>query len=99
MPIVNLPPMRLSRGIRLTKRVVDMTVAGLGLLLLSPLLALIAVAVKLDSRGPVFFRQERHGRGGSIFRIVKFRTMRVGAESERVGAGARSTRSRARSSR
>ena len=53
MPIVNLPPMRLSRGIRLTKRVVDMTVAGLGLLLLSPLLALIAVAVKLDSRGPV----------------------------------------------
>ena len=84
MPIVNLPPMRLSRGIRLTKRLVDMTVAGLGLLLLSPLLALIAVAVKLDSRGPVFFRQERHGRGGSIFRIVKFRTMRVGAESERV---------------
>jgi exopolysaccharide biosynthesis polyprenyl glycosylphosphotransferase len=84
MPIVNLPPMRLSRGVRLTKRVVDMTVAGLGLLLLSPLLALIAVAVKLDSRGPVFFRQERHGRGGSIFRIVKFRTMRVGAEGERV---------------
>jgi exopolysaccharide biosynthesis polyprenyl glycosylphosphotransferase len=83
MPIVNLPPMRLSRGIRLTKRVVDMTVAGLGLLLLSPLLALIAAAVKIDSRGPAFFRQERHGRGGSIFRIVKFRTMRVGAEGER----------------
>ncbi len=84
MPVVNLPPMRLSRGIRITKRVVDVVVSGLGLLVLSPLLAAIAIAVKLDSRGPVFFRQERHGRGGSIFRIVKFRTMRVGAESERL---------------
>ena len=84
MPVVNLPPMRLSRGIRITKRVVDVVVSALGLLLLSPLLAAIAIAVKLDSRGPVFFRQERHGRGGSIFRIVKFRTMRVGAESERL---------------
>jgi exopolysaccharide biosynthesis polyprenyl glycosylphosphotransferase len=83
MPIVNLPPMRLSRSVRLTKRVVDVTVAGLGLLLLAPALAVIAAAVKLDSRGPVFFRQERHGRGGSIFRIVKFRTMQVGAEDER----------------
>jgi lipopolysaccharide/colanic/teichoic acid biosynthesis glycosyltransferase len=63
---------------------VDVVVSALGLLALSPLLAVIAVAVKLDSRGPVFFRQERHGRGGSIFRIVKFRTMRVGAEQERL---------------
>jgi exopolysaccharide biosynthesis polyprenyl glycosylphosphotransferase len=85
---VNLPPMRLSRSVRFTKRAVDMTLAGLGLVLLSPLMAAVAVAVKLDSRGPVFFRQERHGRGGSIFRIVKFRTMRVGAESERIGLAA-----------
>jgi exopolysaccharide biosynthesis polyprenyl glycosylphosphotransferase len=84
MPVVNLPPMRLSRGIQFTKRVVDVTVSGLGLLLLAPVLAAIALAVKLDSRGPVFFRQERHGRGGSIFRIVKFRTMRDGAEDERL---------------
>jgi len=84
MPVVNLPPMRLSRGVRFTKRVVDLVVSGLGLLVLSPLLAVIAVAIKLDSRGPVLFRQERHGRGGSIFRIVKFRTMRVGAEQERL---------------
>jgi exopolysaccharide biosynthesis polyprenyl glycosylphosphotransferase len=84
MPVVNLPPMRLSRCVRLTKRVVDMVVAGAGLVLLSPLLALVAAAVKLDSRGPVFFWQERHGRGGTIFRIVKFRTMRVGAEDERL---------------
>ena len=88
MPVVNLPPMRLSRSVRFTKRAVDMTLAGLGLVLLSPLMAAVAVAVKLDSRGPVFFRQERHGRGGSIFRIVKFRTMRVGAESERLGLAA-----------
>ena len=83
MPVVNLPPMRLSRSVRLTKRVVDIAVAGLGLLLLSPVLAAVAAAVRIDSRGSVFFRQERHGRGGSIFRIVKFRTMRAGAESER----------------
>ena len=76
-----------------------MTVAGLGLLLLSPLLALIAVAVKLDSRGPVFFRQERHGRGGSIFRIVKFRTMRGRRGEPSASRSRRSTRSRARSSR
>ncbi|HEU0023806.1 MAG TPA: sugar transferase [Thermoleophilaceae bacterium] len=84
MPVVNLPPMRLSRGVRMTKRVVDLTVAGLGLLLLAPLFAATAIAIKLDSRGPVFFRQERHGRGGSIFRIVKFRTMYADAERQRI---------------
>jgi exopolysaccharide biosynthesis polyprenyl glycosylphosphotransferase len=84
MPVVNLPSMRLSRGVRFTKRAVDVTLAALGLLVLSPLLAALALAVKLDSRGPVFFRQERHGRGGSIFRMVKFRSMRAGAESERL---------------
>ena len=98
MPVVNLPPMRLSRGVRFTKRAVDVALAALGLLVLSPLLAALAVAVKLDSRGPVFFRQERHGRGGSIFRMVKFRTMRVGAEAERL-ALARATRWGAPSSR
>jgi exopolysaccharide biosynthesis polyprenyl glycosylphosphotransferase len=83
MPVVNLPPMRLSRGVRLTKRAVDATVAAAGLILLSPLLAAMAAAIRLESRGPVLFRQERHGRGGSVFRIAKFRTMRVGAEGER----------------
>jgi exopolysaccharide biosynthesis polyprenyl glycosylphosphotransferase len=83
MPVVNLPPMRLSRSVRVLKRAVDVTAAGLGLLVLSPLLAVTAIAIKLDSRGPVFFRQERHGRGGSVFRIVKFRTMVDGAEGQR----------------
>jgi exopolysaccharide biosynthesis polyprenyl glycosylphosphotransferase len=83
MPVVNLPPMRLSRSVRFLKRAVDIVVSGAGLLLLSPLFAVAALAIKLDSRGPVFFRQERHGRGGSVFRIVKFRTMEDGAEAKR----------------
>jgi exopolysaccharide biosynthesis polyprenyl glycosylphosphotransferase len=83
MPVVNLPPMRLSRSVRVLKRAVDITAAGLGLLVLAPLFAVTAAAIKLDSRGRVFFRQERHGRGGSVFRIVKFRTMVDGAETTR----------------
>jgi lipopolysaccharide/colanic/teichoic acid biosynthesis glycosyltransferase len=51
--------------------------------LAAPLMALIAVAIKLDSRGPVFYRQERIGRGGRRFRLVKFRTMGQDAERRR----------------
>lgn len=58
------------------KRLVDILIASLGLLVLSPFGLLIAIAIKLDSAGPVFFRQERVGRGGVPFRIFKFRTMR-----------------------
>jgi lipopolysaccharide/colanic/teichoic acid biosynthesis glycosyltransferase len=54
-------------------------VAALGLLLLGPLLIAIALWIKLDSPGPVFFRQERVGRGGVLFRIHKFRSMRADA--------------------
>lgn len=74
----------------------DRLASGLGLLLLSPLLLLIALAVKLDSPGSVFFRQERVGRAGRVFRIHKFRTMVSGAERQgpqiTVGADARVTR-------
>lgn len=79
------------------KRLFDVVCAGLGLLLLSPVLLLIALAVKLDSPGPVFFRQERVGRHGRVFRIHKFRTMSVRPAGEglqiTVGADARITRS------
>ncbi len=51
--------------------------AAVLLVLLAPVLLLIAAAIKLDSRGPVFFRQERHGRRGTLFHIYKFRTMHV----------------------
>jgi lipopolysaccharide/colanic/teichoic acid biosynthesis glycosyltransferase len=65
------------------RRAFDVTAAGLGLVVLSPLFAVVAVAVKASSPGPVFFRQERVGRGGRTFRIHKFRTMR--ADAERLG--------------
>lgn len=80
----------------MTKRAFDLLLAAIGLLLLSPLLAAIALAIKLDSPGPVFFRQERVGRRGRPFHIHKFRTM-VADAPERgpaltVGDDARITR-------
>lgn len=64
----------------MAKRCFDILAAGLGLLLLAPLLLGVALWIKLDSRGPVFFRQQRVGRFGVPFRIHKFRTMRTDAE-------------------
>lgn len=65
------------------KRAFDLVAAAFGLLVLAPLFAAVAVAIRRDSPGPVFFRQERVGRGGSPFLIYKFRTMRT--DAERVG--------------
>jgi exopolysaccharide biosynthesis polyprenyl glycosylphosphotransferase len=65
------------------KRIVDLVGASLGLVLLSPVFLLIALAVRLDSPGPVFFTQDRAGLGGRRFRMLKFRTMRVGADAEK----------------
>jgi exopolysaccharide biosynthesis polyprenyl glycosylphosphotransferase len=84
VPVVNLPPLRFSRSVLLVKRTFDVMASGLGLFVLSPLLAAVALMIKLDSPGPVFFRQARHGRGGKEFRIVKFRTMVADAESKRL---------------
>ena len=77
------------------KRAFDLIVASLALLLVSPLLAVVALWVKLDSPGPVFFRQQRVGRGGALFSIHKFRSMRDGAGGLplTVGADPRITRS------
>jgi lipopolysaccharide/colanic/teichoic acid biosynthesis glycosyltransferase len=61
------------------KRILDVVGSALGLLLLLPLLAVIAVIIKFDSPGPIFFRQERVGRRGRLFRVFKFRSMLVGA--------------------
>jgi len=61
------------------KRIMDVVGSALGLLLLLPVLDVVAVIIKLDSPGPIFFRQERVGRGGRSFRILKFRSMVVGA--------------------
>jgi lipopolysaccharide/colanic/teichoic acid biosynthesis glycosyltransferase len=61
------------------KRILDIVGSALGLLLLLPVLVVVAVAIKLDSPGPIFFRQERVGLRGGSFRIFKFRAMVVGA--------------------
>jgi lipopolysaccharide/colanic/teichoic acid biosynthesis glycosyltransferase len=65
------------------RRFLDVTVAGSALVLLSPLLALTALAIKADSRGPVLFSQTRVGRDGKEFRIFKFRSMTTDAETRR----------------
>ena len=83
MPVVTLPPMRLGRSARLLKRSVDIVVSATALLFLSPLFALIAVAIRLDSSGPALYWQPRRGRLGSTFSIVKFRTMFTGSEQRR----------------
>jgi lipopolysaccharide/colanic/teichoic acid biosynthesis glycosyltransferase len=70
-----------DRGL-IAKRLLDLTLASFGLLLLSPLLAAIAVAIPWGSRGPVFYRGWRTGQSGKPFRIFKFRTMTVGAEAQ-----------------
>ena len=62
------------------KRLFDIVASGLGLLCLSPLLLIVAIWIKLDSPGPVFFRQLRVGRYNKDFRIFKFRSMRVGSD-------------------
>jgi exopolysaccharide biosynthesis polyprenyl glycosylphosphotransferase len=75
IPLLTLPRLRLSAGSRFIKRTFDLVVGGLTLLLLLPVIAVIALLIKLDSRGPVFFRQVRVGTGGRTFRMWKFRTM------------------------
>ncbi len=69
-----------SRGTLFAKRLLDMTAAGIGLFLALPFMVLVALAVRLDSPGPVFFRQDRVGRGGREFTLWKFRSMRTDAE-------------------
>lgn len=62
------------------KRIFDVIVSGLGLIVLSPLFLILAIWIKLDSKGPVFYRQVRVGHKNKDFRIFKFRSMRVGAD-------------------
>ena len=62
------------------KRVFDIVASGLGLIVLSPLFLVLAIWIKLDSKGPVFYRQVRVGYKNKDFRIFKFRSMRVGAD-------------------
>jgi lipopolysaccharide/colanic/teichoic acid biosynthesis glycosyltransferase len=85
-----------KRGSLALKRAMDIVLSLVGIVVLSPLLALIAAAVAIDSPGGVFYRQVRVGRGGRTFRIFKFRTMVSDADKRglliTVGADARVTR-------
>ena len=67
------------------KRLIDIFGSLFGIIILSPLLFIIALSIKLTSKGPVFFKQERLGKNGKIFKILKFRTMVVNAE--KIGDG------------
>jgi lipopolysaccharide/colanic/teichoic acid biosynthesis glycosyltransferase len=66
-------------------RAADLVIATVGLALISPLLVLAAIAIKLESRGPVLYRQRRVGKGGVVFEMFKLRTMRKGADPIGVG--------------
>ena len=77
LPLIGLPPLKLSRSSLFVKRGFDLFGAVFGLVLLLPLFVVVSVLIKLDSRGPVFYRHERVGRGGRPFRLFKFRTMQL----------------------
>jgi exopolysaccharide biosynthesis polyprenyl glycosylphosphotransferase len=80
--VIGLPPVRPSRSRRAIKRSIDLVGAALLVILSAPLFAILAVLIKLDSPGPVFFRQVRLGEGMREFRLIKFRTMRAETSEE-----------------
>jgi Undecaprenyl-phosphate glucose phosphotransferase len=82
IPMINLTETPLSGWYGPVKQVADVVFALLALVILSPLLAVIALAVKLTSPGPVFYRQQRMSLDGTLFEMLKFRSMRVDAEAE-----------------
>jgi exopolysaccharide biosynthesis polyprenyl glycosylphosphotransferase len=82
LPLLSIDVPRFSPFSRGAKRVLDLTGSALAILVLSPLLITIAVAIKLDSRGPILFRQTRSGRSGRFFTVYKFRSMHAGSTVE-----------------
>jgi exopolysaccharide biosynthesis polyprenyl glycosylphosphotransferase len=82
LPVLEYDTWDVSRSAMMIKRVFDVAIAGLFSILLLPLLPLVAIAIKLDSRGPVFFRQRRAGLNGEPFHVWKLRTMNADAEEK-----------------
>ncbi|HET6976801.1 MAG TPA: sugar transferase [Pyrinomonadaceae bacterium] len=82
LPMIRLFREPLSNGARILKRTFDLIVAAVSIVLLFPLWLLIALIIKLDSKGPVFYTQERVGMDGRLFLLYKFRTMKAGADSK-----------------
>lgn len=83
MAVLGVRRFGLLRSSRILKRALDLTGAVTGLIVGAPLFGALAITIKLDSPGPVFFRQRRVGRDGEIFEIVKFRTMIADAEAQK----------------
>lgn len=82
IPLIDIMPDYMPLWERAAKRLFDLLVAILALTILSPFLMAIAIAIKLDSKGPVLFAQERVGKNGKIFKVIKFRTMIQDAEAD-----------------
>lgn len=80
LPLLGLPPNPASPVARALKRTIDLVVSGVALIVLAPLFAYIALRIRLDSDGPVFFRQTRLGTNMKEFTALKFRTMKVGTD-------------------
>ena len=83
IPLIGVKPVTIRGGSLAIKRVMDLALGIAGLIIGLPLMCLIALAIKLDSPGPVLFKQMRVGKGGRDFSCWKFRSMREGAEEER----------------
>jgi exopolysaccharide biosynthesis polyprenyl glycosylphosphotransferase len=83
MPLLTVPRARLGRGSLWLKRTLDVAGSAAGLLLLSPVIAACAIAIKLDSPGPVFFRQRRIGKNNRPFEVLKFRSMCADADARK----------------
>lgn len=85
LPLIHVEIPRFEGGRHALKRTLDVVTTGLAMLLLLPVLAVIAVLIKMDSPGPVLFRQQRCGRNGQMFRMIKFRSMVQSAEDDLAG--------------
>jgi exopolysaccharide biosynthesis polyprenyl glycosylphosphotransferase len=84
LPVLSLGTPRLGGASQAAKRGLDVLVSSLLLVMLAPGLLLVAIAIKIESRGPVFFRQQRAGRDGAVFHLLKFRSMYRDAEERKL---------------
>jgi exopolysaccharide biosynthesis polyprenyl glycosylphosphotransferase len=84
IPLIGLKDVSIVGWNAVTKRAIDVTVSGLALLVLSPILAIVAVLIKLESAGPVMYRHTRIGKNRQPFTMYKFRSMRQNADRERI---------------
>jgi lipopolysaccharide/colanic/teichoic acid biosynthesis glycosyltransferase len=80
LPLISMGKVVRTRESTPGKRILDVLAAGLLLLVTAPVMLATSLAIKLDDRGPLFFRQQRVGQGGRMFSVLKFRTMVVGAD-------------------